>query len=212
MKLSFVTAIISTFFSIFIAVPSAYALARYRFPGIRFVDLILELPLVISPVALGAVLLIFFNTEAGGFIQDHVMVFVYNIKGIILAQFITTAGLATRIIKAAIEEISPRYEKVARCLGASEIQSFMTINLPMLKNGIISATIISFAKSMGEFGATVTIAGSMPGKTETLTTAIYSKLSSAQLEETVILILILIGSGISFIFLSQLLNRKKKYD
>ncbi|MCK5683886.1 ABC transporter permease subunit [bacterium] len=212
LKLSFITAMISTIFSISIAIPTAYALSRYKFPGSQFVDLILELPLVISPVALGAALLIFFNTSAGNFIQNNIMSFVYDVKGIILAQFITTAGLATRIIKAAMEEISPRYEKVARCLGASGIQSFRTITLPMLRKGIISAMIISFAKSLGEFGATVTLAGAMPGKTETISTAIYTKLASAHLEETVVLILILISSGITFIFLAQLLSRKKKYD
>ncbi len=212
LKLSFITAMISTALSITIAIPTAYALSRYKFPGCQFVDLILELPLVISPVALGAALLIFFNTSAGNFIQNNLMTFVYDVKGIILAQFITTAGLATRIIKAALVEISPRYEKVARCLGASGMQSFRTITLPMLRKGIISATIISFAKSLGEFGATVTLAGAMPGKTETISTAISTKLASAQLEETVVLILILIGSGITFIFLAQLLSKKNTGD
>jgi len=203
LKLSLKTAFITTIISTLIAIPTGFALSRYNFYGKQFVDIILELPLVISPVALGATLLIFFNTSFGRFIQTHIAQFVFTVNGIILAQFVTTAGLTTRIIKTTFDEVPARTEAVAKSLGASPWFAFKTVTLPSAKNGIISAMIISFAKSLGEFGATVTLAGSMPKKTETLAISIYLRLASAKVEETVFLILILIFAGISIIFVAK---------
>jgi len=90
LKLSLVTATAATAISVFFAVPAAYALSRYRFPGRQIIDTILELPLIVSPIALGALVLIFFNTPAGRFIQENGIQVVFTVYGILLAQFITT--------------------------------------------------------------------------------------------------------------------------
>lgn len=210
-RLSIFAATVSTLLSILIAVPSAFALSRYEFKGRTVVDTILELPMIVSPAALGAMLLIFFNNPAGQWIQDHWTQFVFTSYGIVLAQFVTICGVSTRLIKAAMDEIPIRYEAVARTLGASPAKAFLTITLPLSRRGIYAACILSWAKALGEFGATITIAGSMAMKTETLPIAIFMKLSSAEIEGTVVLILILLCIGLSILYLVRLLSRSASY-
>ena len=104
-----------------------------------------------------------------------------------------------------------RYEAVARTLGASPFQAFTTVTLPLSKRGIYAALILSWAKALGEFGATITIAGSMAMKTETLPIAIFMRLSSAEIEGSVILILILVSIGLSILYIVRLLSRGASY-
>jgi molybdate transport system permease protein len=210
-RLSIFAATVSTLLSILIAVPSAFALSRHEFKGKTVVDTILELPMIVSPAALGAMLLIFFNNPAGLWIQDHVAQFVFTFYGIVLAQFVTICGVSTRLIKAAMDEIPVRYEAVARTLGASPAKAFLTITLPLSRRGIYAACILSWAKALGEFGATITIAGSMAMKTETLPIAIFMKLSSAEIEGTVVLILILLFIGLGILYLVRLLSGRASY-
>ncbi|MDQ7784669.1 MAG: ABC transporter permease [Desulfomonilaceae bacterium] len=210
-RLSVVAATISTFLSVLIAVPSAFALSRYDFAGKKAVDTILELPMIVSPAALGAMLLIFFNNPLGLWIQDHGVQFVFTFYGIVLAQFVTVCGVSTRLIKAAMDEIPVRYEAVARTLGASPGKAFLTITLPLSRRGIVAASILSWAKALGEFGATITIAGSMAMKTETLPIAIFMRLASAEIEGTVVLILILVSIGLSILYIVRILSRGDSY-
>jgi molybdate transport system permease protein len=133
-------------------------------------------------------------------VQEKGVQFVFTIYGIFLAQFITTVGIAIRLIKAAMDEIPPRYEEVARTLGASPARAFFTVTLPLSKKGIVAASILTWAKALGEFGATITIAGSMAMKTETIPIAIFMRLASADIEGTVVLVFILIGIGLSVLY------------
>ncbi|MFN3921556.1 MAG: ABC transporter permease [Caldimicrobium sp.] len=209
-KLSLIAATIATLLSLIIALPSAYALSRFDFKGRHIIDTILELPMIVSPAALGAMLLIFFNNPLGEWIQKNYVQFVFTAYGIVLAQFVTTAGIATRLIKAAMDEIPLRYESVARSLGASPFKVFLTITLPLSKNGIIAAAILTWAKAIGEFGATITVAGSMAMKTETLPIAIFMRLSTADIEGTVVLIFILVAIGITTLYGVRLLTKKQE--
>jgi len=207
-KISLVAATIATMLSLVLAVPSAYALSRFDFKGRHVIDTILEFPVIVSPAALGAMLLIFFNNPLGTWIQEHVAQFVFTFYGIILAQFITTLGIATRLIKAAVDEIPHRYEDVARSLGASPLKAFLTVTFPLSKRGIIAAAVLTWAKALGEFGATITIAGSMAMKTETLPIAIFMRLSSADIEATVVLILVLVTIGLAVLYSVRLLTKR----
>lgn len=209
-RLSLYTASIATLFSVIIALPAAYALSRFDFKGRQMIDTILELPMVVSPAALGAMLLIFFNNPIGVWIQDKGFQFVFTLYGIVLAQFVTTAGIATRLIKAAMDEIPQRYEDVARSLGASPLRAFFTVTLPLSRKGIVAAAILTWAKALGEFGATITIAGSMAMKTETLPIAIFMRLSSADIEGTVVLILILVTIGLGTLYGVRLFSKKRR--
>jgi len=210
-KLSLLSATLATSLSLLLAIPSAYALSRYNFKGKNWIDTILEFPMIVSPAALGALLLIFFNTPVGEFLQEHTLQFVFAFPGIILAQFVTTAGLATRLLKASLDEIPRRYEEVARTLGATPFKAFLTITLPLAKRGILASIILTWAKALGEFGATITVAGSMAMKTETLPIAIFMRLSSADIEGTVVLILILISIGLGILYLVRYLSKKEEH-
>ncbi|HPQ08785.1 MAG TPA: ABC transporter permease subunit [Bacteroidia bacterium] len=210
--ISVLSASIATFLVIFIAVPSAYALSRYTFKLKPFVDVILELPMIVSPAALGAMLLIFFTTPAGLFIRENIIDVVYTFWGIVLAQFFSVLGICTRLMKAVFDEIPSRYENIARTLGANAIQTFFKVSLPLSKKGLLSSIILTWAKAIGEFGATITIAGTMAMKTETLPTAIYMKLSSADIKGTVILILILFTISISLLVITRVLLQTKNND
>jgi molybdate transport system permease protein len=207
-RLSLAAATLAAVLAVAVGLPAAYALSRKKFFGKQVVDTILELPMIMSPIALGAALLIFFNTRAGEAIQSRGVLFVFEFPGIVLAQFATIAGLATRLMKTALDEISPRYEAVARSLGSSAWQAFWRITFPLAFRGLISAGILSWAKAVGEFGATVTLAGTMAFKTETMPTAIFMALASADIPKTVILILILAGIGLTALYAVRLLGKR----
>jgi molybdate transport system permease protein len=209
LRLSLITATIVTVVSVFFAIPSAYALSRYQFFGKRMIDTLLELPMIVSPVALGAMILIFFNTPTGQMIQDRGTHFVFTIYGILLAQFITTVGIAIRLIKAVLDEIPKKYEEMAWVLGISPAKTFFTVVLPVSKKGVVASSVLTWAKALGEFGATITIAGSMAMKTETLPIAIFMRLSSADIEGTAVLVLILIGIGLGILYSVRLFTDKK---
>jgi molybdate transport system permease protein len=211
LRLSVMMATAATVISVFFAIPSAYALSRYRFFGSQIIDTILELPMIVSPVALGALILIFFNTPAGSFLQDNGIQVVFTVYGILLAQFITTVGIATRLIKAAMDEIPPRYEDVAKTLGASPAKAFLTVTLPLSRRGIVASAILTWAKALGEFGATITVAGSMAMKTETLPVAIFMRLASADIEGTAVLVLILVSLGLGLLYGVRVLTGRRSY-
>lgn len=210
-RVSVTAAMLATALSILVGVPTGYALSRYDFFGKRAVDLILEVPVVVTPVALGALLLIFFNTRFGDFLQQMGLSFVFNFYGIVLAQFVTTVGIATRMIKTTFDEISPRFELVACTLGATPAKAFLTVTLPIARQGILGATVLTFAKCIGEFGATIMLAGSMPMKTETLPLSIFMRLSNADIEGMAVLILILLLIGLTALLLIKSMF-KVSYD
>jgi len=211
LRLSLIVATSATVLSVFFALPAAYALSRYKFFGRQVIDTILELPMIVSPVALGALILIFFNTPAGNFLQQKCIQVVFTVYGILVAQFITTVGIATRLIKAAMDEIPIRYEDAAKTLGASPLKAFLTVTLPLSRQGIIASSILTWAKALGEFGATITVAGSMAMKTETLPVAIFMRLANADIEGTAVLVLILIGIGLGVLYGVRIFTRKQSY-
>ncbi len=205
--LSISTATVSTVLSTFVALPAAYALSRYNFFGKTVVDTLLELPLVVSPLALGAIVLLFFDNPIGKWLAAHGITPIFQISGIIVAQFITIVGLAIRMIKQAFDSVPLYYENVARSLGANSFVSFKTVAIPLAKKGILASFLVCFAKSIGEFGATLMIAGSMPFKTETIPIGIFLSLSSANITRAVWLIIILILIGLTSLIASRYLIR-----
>jgi molybdate transport system permease protein len=211
-RLSLIAASIATLLAILIGLPSAYALSRFNFFGKGILDTFLEIPMIISPIALGASFLVFFNTPLGELIQNKGIFFVFEVPGIILAQFATITGLATRLMKASLDEISPRYEAVARSLGSSPWQAFCRVTLPLCFRGLLASVILSWAKAFGEFGATVTLAGAMPGKTETMPIAIFTALASANIDKAVVLILILVCFGLLTLYGVRLTGKRYRYD
>jgi len=210
LKLSLFSATVVTLVCLVLGLPAAYALSRYRFPGKTLMDILLELPLLVSPAALGAMILIFFNQPLGQFLTHKGFKVVFSVGGVLVAQLVTCAGLAVRLLKAVIDEIPPRYEEVARTLGFGPGLTFLKVVLPLSRRGILSAAVLTWAKALGEFGATITVAGTMPFRTETLPIAIFMKLSVADLKGAVVLILILLFWGLAGLFLVRWFMGERK--
>lgn len=208
-RLSLITATIATVISMIIALPVAYAISRNRFPGKDVVDSLLDLPIVISPVALGAALLVFFNSPLGAAINDNAIKFVFAVPGIVLAQVVVISALAIRLLKSTFDSIDTRYEQVARTLGCSKPEAFFRVTIPLAKDGLIAAAILTWARAIGEFGATVTLAGATALKTETLPTAIFLGLASADVEKAIAVIFVLIIIAvIALLVIRKLIGRR----
>jgi len=202
-RLSLEAATLATLLALGLAIPAGYALSRYRFRGRELIDTLLEFPMIVSPAALGAMLLIFFNNPAGEWIQEHLLSFVFAFAGIVLAQFITILGVSVRMVKSAFDEVPVELESTARTLGATPGYVLRSVTLPLARRGLVAATILSWAKALGEFGATITVAGTMAMRTETLPIAIYLRLETADIPGTVVLILILVIIGLGVLFLAR---------
>jgi len=202
-RLSLMAATLAAGLAMLVAVPAAYALSRYRFRGRELVDTILEFPIIVSPAALGAMLLIFFNNPLGEWIQNHLVRFVFAFAGIVLAQFVTILDVAVRLLKTSFDEVTAELETVARTLGATPRHAFFTVTLPLARRGLIAAFILAWAKALGEFGATIMVAGTMAMRTETLPVAIYLRLASADIEGTVALILVLVCIGLAALYVTR---------
>lgn len=209
LKLSLITATIVMIISVSISIPSGYVLSRFEIPFKNLIDAVLELPLIVSPAALGAMILIFFNTPTGDYLKNSGFDVTFTITGIIVAQFVSTVGIATRLIKTTFDAIPKRLEDVAKTLGATPFKAFKTIALPLAGNGILSTAILIWAKALGEFGATITVAGSMSMKTETLPIAIFMRLASADLKGSVVLITIILTIGILAILSIKIFTKKQ---
>jgi molybdate transport system permease protein len=208
-KLSLITSTVTTMLAIATAIPVAYAISKNEFWGKNLVDSLLDLPIVISPVAIGAALLVFFNTPLGEGINNHVLRFVFSVPGIVLAQFTIVSALAIRLLKSTFDSIDPRFEQVSRTLGCSQPTAFLRVVLPLAKDGLIAAAILTWARATGEFGATVTLAGATGFKTETLPIAISLSLSSANIGQAVALIVILVVISLAALLAIRKLTGRK---
>ena len=159
-----------------VAIAVAFVLARKRFPGKTLFDALVHLPLVLPPVVVGYALLVLFGTQApiGRLLEPLGIVFAFRWTGAALAAAIMGFPLLVRAIRLAIESVDPRIELAARTLGASRTRVFFTVTLPLSMPGVVTGALLSFARSLGEFGATITFVSNIPGETRTLPLAIYT--------------------------------------
>ena len=175
--LSLRVAVVSVICSLPFAILVAYALARARFPGKLVVDAVVHLPLVLPPVVVGFALLVLFGKHGPiGRVLDEWfgIVFAFRWTGAALASAIMGFPLMVRAIRLSFDAVDQRLETAARTLGGSRLWVFASITLPLALPGIITGVLLSFARGLGEFGATITFVSNIPGETETLPLAIYS--------------------------------------
>ncbi len=154
-----------------------WLLAKRTFPGKAFLNTLVMLPLVLPPIVSGYLLLILLGKHGfiGRFIyQTFGIEIVFSELSVVIAVSVISFPLLVRGIVTGMEAVPVELEKAARTLGASPIRVFFTITLPMAYRGIIGGTILGFSKSLGEFGATIMVAGNIPGKTQTMALAIFS--------------------------------------
>jgi molybdate transport system permease protein len=190
----------------------AWLLARKNWPGKTLVETLIALPLVLPPVVTGLVLLQGFGRRGvfGRWLYDAFQIeVVFTWKAVVMALAVMSLPLLVRNARTAIEQVSPELEQIARTLGAPEWRVFLFVTLPLAKRGILAGILLSFARGIGEFGATMMIAGNIPGKTTTLSVAIYQSVQLGR--DSDVWKLAGTSAGIAFIalWLSQVLVNKR---
>ena len=158
------------------AILCAQLLARCSFRGKALVDALIHLPLVVPPVVTGYLLIIVLgrNTPMGSLLETLGLKLAFNWKGAVLASLLMSFPLMVRSVRLSIEAVDAGLEQAALTLGASPLKVFLTVTLPLALPGIISGSVLGFARSLGEFGATITFVSNIPGETQTLPLALYS--------------------------------------
>jgi molybdate transport system permease protein len=176
----------------------AWLLARRQFRGRTLVETFVSLPLVMPPVATGLILLMLLSRRGafGGVLERLGIELVFTWKAVVIAMAIMGIPLLVRTARAGFEQVNARYERVAATLGASPVRIFLTISLPLAWPSVLGGAVLAFARALGEFGATIIVAGSIPGQTRTLAVAIYSYAETGQ--DAQALRLILVSAGIAF--------------
>ncbi len=167
----------AVFLSLPLGILAAWALSRLRFPGKRLLDGLIHLPLVLPPVVIGYFLLIAFgrNGVIGAFLYQYFgFTFAFRWIGAVLAAAVMSFPLMVRAIRLSMEGVDQGIEAAARTLGASPLRVFCTVTLPLTLPGILTGTILAFARGLGEFGATIMFVSNIPGETRTLPLALYT--------------------------------------
>ncbi|HEU4758956.1 MAG TPA: molybdate ABC transporter permease subunit [Dehalococcoidia bacterium] len=214
LRLSLQVAGLATLLCIVVGIPLAWALARYRFAGRTVVEALTTLPLVLPPTVVGYYLLrgVGRSSALGRFLEDDIGVrLVFTWEGAALAAAVLSAPLLIRTAQAAFAEVDPELERVAATLGRSRLQVFFTVTLPLAIRGVSAGIALAFARAAGEFGATVMVAGIIPGKTRTLSVAVYDAVQAGDLGRANATALVLIAISLSSLLLfswSTLLVRR----
>jgi molybdate transport system permease protein len=160
-----------------VALAVAWLLARREFPGKTLLNGVVHLPLVLPPVVVGYLLLLTFGRQGpvGSWLQDNLGVTIaFTWQGAALAAAVMAFPLMVRAIRLSLEAVDTRLESAARTLGAGRLEVFWTVTLPLTAPGLLAGAILGFARSLGEFGATITFVSNIPGETRTLPLALYS--------------------------------------
>lgn len=189
----------------------AWVLARWTFRGRVLLDTLVSLPLVMPPVATGLLLLMLIAPRGplGALLARAGIEIVFTWKAVVLAMAVMGLPLFVRTARGGFEQVDRRYESVAATLGASPLRVFFTISLPLAAPGVAGATVLAFARALGEFGATIIIAGSIPGATRTLSVAIYSYAETGRDREAVVLLAISAAIAFAALWLSTRITSRR---
>ncbi len=189
----------------------AYCLARYEFPGKGALSALVSLPLVLPPTAVGYALLQMLadNGALGRDVLGIDLDIVLNWKGVVLACSVMSLPLFARAARVSFEAVNPRLATMARTLGCSRAGAFLRVTLPLAGRGLVAATILGFTRALGEFGATVIVAGNIPGRTQTLSSAIYSAQQAGDQPRANVLVAIALAVGFAAVFAAEWLSRPR---
>lgn len=185
----------------------AWTLARGHWPGKALVETLTSLPLIMPPVATGLILLKLFGRRGplGAWLEHTLGVeIVFTWRAVVLATAVMSFPLFVRAARVAFEEVDPRLEQIARTLGKSRAQVFCSITVPLSARGLTAGTVLAFARALGEFGATVMVAGNIPGKTATLSLSIYNFVQLGKDDDAYRLLAVSIAIAFGALWLSEL--------
>jgi molybdate transport system permease protein len=196
----------ATLLALFMGVAVGYLLARYQFAGRDILDAVCTLPMVMPPTVLGYYLIVIIGRR--GWIGEWLwetfgITLMFTWQGAVLAAAVVAFPLVFKSARAAFEGVESQLEKAARTLGASEVRVFFRVTMPLAWRGILAGTMLAFARALGEFGATLMVAGNIPGKTQTLSLAVYDAVQAGQddlanflvIVTSIVCVLILVASG-----------------
>mgnify|MGYP003591604491 FL=1 len=193
LQLSLKVALWATALNLVLGVGVGYVLARGRFWGREVLDAALTLPMVMPPTVLGYYLLVILGRKGvvGAWLQDHFgITLIFTWQGAVIAATVVAFPLVFKSARAAFEAVDSQLEQAARVLGVSEIGVFLRVTVPLAWRGILAGLLLAFARAMGEFGATLMVAGSIPGKTQTLSVAVYEAVQAGQDDTANLLVII----------------------
>ena len=173
----------ATALNLVLGVGVGYAMARWRFPGRELADAVLTLPMVMPPTVLGYYMLVLIGTQGpiGAWLLEHFGIrMIFTWQAAVIAATVVSFPLVFKSARAAFETVDPQLEDAARLLGIGEWAVFFRVSLPLAWRGVLAGLLLSFARALGEFGATLMVAGSIPGKTQTLSIAVYEAVQAGQ--------------------------------
>jgi molybdate transport system permease protein len=196
----------ATALNLFLGTAVGYALARARFPGRDLLDALLTLPLVMPPTVLGYYLLVLIGSQGvlGAWLLQHFGIrLIFTVEAAIIAATIVSFPLVFKAARAAFETVDPQFEDAARTLGLREWPVFWRVSLPLAWRGILAGLLLAFARALGEFGATLMVAGSIAGQTQTLSIAVYEAVQAGQddtanflvIVTSIVCVVVLLGAG-----------------
>lgn len=205
------TAALSTLLIVPPGLAIAWLLARLRWRGKSLVETIVALPLVMPPVATGLILLELLGRRGpiGGWLHARGIDIVFTWRAVVVAMMVMSFPLLVRAARVAFEEVNPRLEQIARTLGANEWRVFATITLPLAARGIVSGMLLAFARAVGEFGATILVAGSIPGRTRTLSLAIYDLVQLGRDDEAMRLLAVAVVIAFAAVWTAETFLRRR---
>lgn len=185
-------------------------LARREFAGKTVLETLVTLPLVLPPTAVGYVLLRLLARDGplGASTLGFDLDLLFTWKGAVLAAAIMSLPLVTRTARVAFEQVDPRYEGMARTLGLGPVRTFLEITVPLARRGIMAAAVLGFSRALGEFGATVIVAGNIPGRTQTLALAIFSDMQVGADREAMMLLAVTVLVSFASMWSVELLQRR----
>lgn len=193
LRLSLKVACWATALDLLFGVALGYLLARKRFPGRELLDALLTLPMVMPPTVLGYYLLVVIGRHGwlGSWLQQNFGInLIFTWQAAVIASAVVAFPLVLKGARAAFEAVDQQLEQAARVLGVSALGVFLRVSLPLAWRGVLGGTLLAFARAMGEFGATLMVAGSIPGKTQTLSIAVYEAVQAGQDDQANLLVII----------------------
>ena len=190
----------------------AWLFARKEWPLKSAVETIVLLPLVMPPVSTGLILLKIFGRRSpvGQWLYDRGIEIVFNWKGVLIAMAVMSFPLLVRSVRTSFAEVNPRLEQIAATLGASPLKIFFVITIPLAYKGIVAGALLAFSRALGEFGATILLAGNIPGRTQTLSLAIYNYVQLGKDSDAYTLLGITVALAFMFVWSSEWLLRSGK--
>jgi molybdate transport system permease protein len=214
LKLSLLVVTVSTAVVAVFGLATSFVLAKRNFWGKELLDAVLTTPLVLPPTVTGYYLIVLLGRRGliGSFLYDLTgWTIAFTWVGAVIAAIVVAVPLMIKASRASIESVNPDYEIASYTLGKSELATFFRVTLPLAKRGIIAGVVLSFARALGEFGATLMIAGNIPGKTQTMPLAIYEAVASGEETNAQVLALVLTTISIAAVYATNRISRSQVY-